>query len=278
MFVPFEVGKTYNRLRDIHEQFGGSKQSGISPSKQAPFIFIFTGTMGSEYGYDDEWDGDLFLYVGEGQVGDMDFVRGNKAIRDHLNDGRQLLLFEGDGKGSAKYLGEFVCVGTRFQTGKDRTGKSRRLIVFELMRQSEAESHTSEPLPPQVEEEVKDLSFEALRERVLAIPATGAHPDTKTAIGTYRYRSALAARYVRLRANGFCEGCGQAAPFKTKTGEPYLEAHHIHRKADGGPDHPRSMVAICPTCHRRVHHGSDGEEFNKELLAIAVGKESIEAN
>ena len=78
----FEVGQTYNRRQDIHDEFGGQQQGGIS-TPTAPFIFLFTGEMGEQYGYEDGWSDGVFLYVGEGQRGDMEFVRGNKAIRGH---------------------------------------------------------------------------------------------------------------------------------------------------------------------------------------------------
>ena len=35
----------------------------------------------------------VFLYIGEGQKDDMLFVQGNKAIRDHAADGKDLHLF-----------------------------------------------------------------------------------------------------------------------------------------------------------------------------------------
>ena len=38
-----------------------------------------------------------------------------------------------------------------------------------------------------------------------------------------------------------------------KQGEPYLEAHHVIRLADGGKDTIDNVVAICPNCHRKVH-------------------------
>ena len=77
--------------------------------------------------------------------------------------------------------------------------------------------------------------------------------------------------YVRQRAAGKCEGCGKPAPFLTPAKQPYLEPHHIRRLADGGPDHPRWVAALCPTCHRRVHHGADGKEWN-QTIADRVGQ------
>jgi 8-oxo-dGTP diphosphatase len=60
-----------------------------------------------------------------------------------------------------------------------------------------------------------------------------------------------------------CEVCGREAPFETTNGKPYLESHHITQLADDGPDAPKDVVAACPTCHRRIHHGADGDKMNK---------------
>ncbi len=76
----------------------------------APYIFLFTGETGSQYGYADGWRPDgIFAYTGEGQRGDMEFVRGNRAIRDHITDGRDLLLFEASRtKGLYRFVGCFA--------------------------------------------------------------------------------------------------------------------------------------------------------------------------
>ena len=72
--------------------------------------------------------------------------------------------------------------------------------------------------------------------------------------------------YVLKRADGMCEGCEAQAPFVTKRKRPYLEPHHTTRMSDGGPDHPAHVIALCPTCHRRVHHAHDGDEYNEALV------------
>lgn len=79
-------------------------------------------------------------------------------------------------------------------------------------------------------------------------------------------RSKKVKQYVKARANGYCEGCGDPAPFTSKTGEPYLHAHHVHEISDGGSDTPETVIALCPNCHYRVHHGEDGELYNEELI------------
>lgn len=85
---------------------------------------------------------------------------------------------------------------------------------------------------------------------------------------TYEYsRSEKVKQYVKARANGHCEGCGDSAPFTSKTGEPYLHAHHVHELSNGGSDTPENVIALCPNCHYRVHHGEDGESYNEELTS-----------
>lgn len=61
---------------------------------------------------------------------------------------------------------------------------------------------------------------------------------------------------VLERANGRCEGCGEAAPFNRRaTGTPYLEVHHKITLASGGEDTVENAIAMCPNCHRRAHYG-----------------------
>jgi hypothetical protein len=81
----------------------------------------------------------------------------------------------------------------------------------------------------------------------------------------YRARSRAIHLYVVSRANGRCEACGDAAPFRKEDGRPYLEPHHTTRLADDGPDHPAKVIGLCPNCHRRAHHSSDAEVFNRSL-------------
>ena len=76
--------------------------------------------------------------------------------------------------------------------------------------------------------------------------------------------------YVLARAGGVCEGCKKPAPFIAKSGQPYLEPHHIRRLSDGGPDHPDFVAALCPNCHRRVHSGEDGKAYNEEIAGYVA--------
>lgn len=257
--IPFEIRKTYERRRDIHSRFGGQDQGGISTPRDCPFIFLFTGESGERYGYQDQWTKDgVFLYTGEGQVGDMEFIRGNKAIRDHARNGKDLLLFETLGKSKGvRYKGIFSCASWETRNGPDLRGNQRKIILFHLVPaesevEGEAASATSLPLA-------------ALRQRALAASRPIAQKSGRDARRSFYERSEDVRIYVLARAAGVCEACKNPAPFARPDGSPYLEPHHTRRVSDGGPDDPHWVGGICPNCHKEIHYGTDGEKLNKKL-------------
>lgn len=135
MELPFEVGALYNRQKQIHGVFGGQQQGGISTPKEHPLVIAFTGEAGVSHGYHDFWDDDeVFHYFGEGQIGDMKYVAGNRAIGEHVKDGKTLVVFQMMGKGRPyRYLGRFICQSSYVRPGTpDREGQPRSAIVFRL--------------------------------------------------------------------------------------------------------------------------------------------------
>ena len=86
MFTP---GKKYKR-KEIHNEYGGNRQGGIAPCSSHPYIFIFTGKSGTQHGYEDGWHDNIFYYTGEGQSGDMEFKRGNKALLNHSSNNNKI--------------------------------------------------------------------------------------------------------------------------------------------------------------------------------------------
>jgi len=130
----FTEGQVYKRS-EIHDRYGGNRQSGICPSARAPYIFVFTGSSGVQYGYKDEWlNQDIFSYTGEGQNGDMEFTKGNLALRDHILNGKQIFLFEYVAKGFVKYLSEMKFLDCDFFETHDTIGEIRIGIKFFFQR------------------------------------------------------------------------------------------------------------------------------------------------
>lgn len=128
--LPFIPNHIYKRS-SIHDQYGGSRQSGICPSAKVPYIFIFSGAGGKQHGYKDQWENDkVFSYTGEGQAGDMEFTRGNLALRDHLNTGKRVFLFEYVRSGYVKFVSELEFFDTGYFETHDTSGKERIGIKF----------------------------------------------------------------------------------------------------------------------------------------------------
>ena len=254
----FEKGRVYNRRQDIHARFGGQQQGGIITPVEHPVVLIITGEEGLQHGYADQFRPDgVFEYFGEGQIGDMRIRAGNRAIAAHSEDGKGLLLFRKTTLG-LRFEGEMVCDGFRYQIAPDRDGKQRNAIVFE-MRTMEAvleASATPTISPPTNLAELRKLAWFAA--------STAAVPISQGRRNIYQ-RSRDVRDYVLARACGVCEGCGASAPFLRSDGTPYLEPHHLRRVSDGGPDHPRHVIGLCPNCHRRVHAGMDGDSYDVVL-------------
>jgi len=131
----FNVGKVYRR-KELHDRYGGQRQGGISTPSNRPFILLFTDPVGEDYGYSDGWQPDgTFRFTGEGRRGDMQYVRGNAALRDHQDNGKALHLFEAAGKGHVRYLGEMSCIRAQIVPNTpDLKDRSRSAIVFHLAR------------------------------------------------------------------------------------------------------------------------------------------------
>ncbi|WP_459808533.1 HNH endonuclease [Halopiger thermotolerans] len=254
-----EEGETYHRV-ELHEKYGGARYRGIAPCSDYPYVFLFTGDEGKEHGYEDEFRGDTFVYTGEGREGDMEMTQGNKAIRDHHDDGRELHLFESNDEAwSVTYLGQFEYVDCFTEELPDTNDNPRDAIRFKL-----------EPVENEVTieaDDLDDLDLETLYERAKGNSAPGPEEGKTTTTTRKTYsRSKSVKEYALRTADGVCQGCEETAPFIGRDGNPFLEVHHLYRRSDGGPDHPDNVIALCPNCHRRVHYGEDGDEFNQELI------------
>ena len=274
--IALTPGTTYMR-KELVERYGGQLQAGIWTPKEFPTVFIFSGDSGKTYGYSDDWTEDgVFRYTGEGQVGDMTFTGGNRAIRDHKQNSKELLLFKDLGKGNGvRYQGCFECASWEESVGNDKNGDVRKIIVFHLLplstgtQTSEAVAYTASP------KETTDKSLSELRKAAYsAAQLEKTSKNSSDAKRSWYERSEKVKEYVLARSEGICEACGSPAPFNKKDGTPYLEPHHTTRLSDDGPDHPEWVGAICPTCHRRIHSGQDGVARNKTLQQLLKDKEA----
>lgn len=279
----YRQGQVYVR-RLVHDMLGGQEQGGISTPRAAPVILLFSTEQGADYGYQDGWKPDgLYHYTGEGQSGDMQMLRGNRAIRDHQKHGKVLMLFEGVGPGAYRFSGFMNCVD-HYEKHTDSRGVERRTIVFRLMPVSSI--NTNELL----EQTEVATTFRDLRPSVLSMVGSSvartrnplfsvsdAPPDLNyedDSRAAYEQGVRILQKYVLERAHGFCELCGHPAPFTGANGSPYLEVHYINSPGDYGLGEPRNLIALCPACHREAHYGKHSTDMAERLCKTAANVEN----
>ncbi|WP_348532366.1 HNH endonuclease, partial [Methylobacterium oxalidis] len=170
-------------------------------------------------------------------------------------------------------LGQFECAGYSTEPAPDREGNQRSAIVFELVP-ADASDKPAETDEQPIEEVELEVDLIGLRTRALEAARSTPQVTGAAARRSLYRRSATVRRYVLARAAGVCESCNEPAPFITLQGEPYLEPHHTRRLSDGGPDDPRFVGAVCPDCHREIHHGQHGRAKNEALIAEISRKEA----
>jgi 5-methylcytosine-specific restriction enzyme A len=267
----FNQGQIYKRT-EIHSRMGGQSQGGISTPINSPLILLFSGEQGKQYGYNDGWNNGSFFYTGEGQEGDMSFVRGNKAIIEHSKEGKDLHLFQYTKEpGKVIYIGQMVCTGFQEKIAPDIKGNDRKVYVFELQPLSKF-------IMVDMEEELNDDEIwqtPLIENRKRAFEAAEENPQVVTRNQSIIKRSEIIRIYVIQRANEHCEFCEKEAPFRTVKGRAYLESHHIRRLTDGGPDNPIYMAALCPNCHRKAHFSKERDQIKHALLLLIQEKERI---
>ncbi len=97
------------------------------------------------------------------------------------------------------------------------------------------------------------------------------HPLRVKTMSVQFARSPHVIDQVLREAGGHCEHCRAPAPFFRTDGTPFLEVHHVCRLADGGSDRATNAVAVCPNCHRLLHHSPDAAAAVERLFS-SVGR------
>ena len=90
----------------------------------------------------------------------------------------------------------------------------------------------------------------------------------ETTISTYG-RNPIITERAKLLAGGVCRLCREEGPFMDTVHDlPFLETHHVTWLSKGGRDSIDNTVALCPNCHRKMHHVADKGDI-KKLREIA---------
>lgn len=185
-------------------------------------------------------------------MGDL-FTRGLSAA--HMD---AFLTFIGQNSGPfalKKALGALQKHLTYYESKRPLTLRSMRSVA-EKHRASIATIYDFEAEEEEFRAAVRRSMSDSSDRRLARLKAAPRIPKKKmvTVIAFDRNHDVVAE--VLLRANGRCEHCRRSAPFMSRrSGEPYLEVHHIKQLACGGEDTVENAQALCPNCHRRFHYG-----------------------
>jgi len=263
------------RRSDIHDIYGGNRQSGICPSAKTPYIFIFTGSSGHQHGYKDEWlNEDVFSYTGEGQIGDMQFTKGNLALRDHLSTGKRVFLFEYIANGMVKYMSELSFLDCDLFETHDTFGELRTGIKFFFKRVGEAKYSIPDDLQTT---EIVSEPVAPLKTQKPNITQRSGLVNSRVGQGAYR-KSILHRWSYRCAATGFNDTriliASHIQPWKDSSDEQRLDVDNgILLSPDFDALFDKHLISFASS--GKIILGSEIEKNSMGLLGI-TGKEKID--
>lgn len=231
---------------ELHRLFGGSRQSGISPSRQSPNVFFFSDpSSGEQHGYFDDWKDDgCFHYTGEGQHGDQEMVKGNLAILEAAQNGRTLRGFEGT-DGEIIYRGRFELDSDDPWYTRDAPesggGPTRTVIVFRL-RPTDIEAGPARGLPRATSNVIKVVPVEERNtERMIVEPGREPYEaERRESALVQRFKTAMEKQGHRARRLEILPA-GEVNPLFN---DLYFEDLGLLIEAKGGVDRNSIRMAI----------------------------------
>ena len=95
-------------------------------------------------------------------------------------------------------------------------------------------------------------------------------------------KNAAYAKQALVNSNFLCEADSSHYTFMTSKGVPYMEGHHLipctaknakafWKREGKSIDCVENIVCLCPTCHRRIHFGSEAEK--RSIIKLLYNKQ-----
>lgn len=147
----------------------------------------------------------------------------------------------------------------RGNVGKDVSERIKKIIFKKKLLQED------DYLPTPYIEELDNKVESILEKGLTGKPSGQIHPQKQQSLQTIYERDPLVKAWVIQNANGICELCGQQGPFIDKSGQYFLEGHHVVFLSQDGEDTIANAVALCPNCHKKCHHAQDTKAVREEL-------------
>lgn len=155
---------------------------------------------------------------------------------------------------------------------QDPEDGSRWFILHKINTLLTDKLMTEEEYNQEIQKQVKESKRNSSKERRIRLNQAEKKPEKLAVTSTQFKRNPDVIAEVLERANGVCEKCRKPAPFvRASDLSPYLEVHHKIPLAEGGEDTVKNAVALCPNCHRELHHAANVTPVTAGIL-IEDGK------
>ena len=257
--------------QQLCDLFKCSPQGGMRRSKKTKTLVIISNHVNSIY--DDRWISDEFHYTGMGMEGDqhLEFAQ-NKTLAESSKNQVDIHLFEVFKEKEYTYAGKVILAGKPYKEKQpDKNNHQRSVWMFPLKLAGKNTLTVSEDIIrdnfERKAKKARNLSNSELKHRAdSSLPIAG-----NRLVASKQYdRNAWVAEYAKRRADGICQLCKNEAPFRDKTGNPFLETHHLIWLSKGGEDTIKNTVALCPNCHRRMHILDDDRDVEQLRIEAEI--------
>lgn len=234
--------------------FKCAPQGGMRKSNKTNTLVLVSNHTKSLY--EDRWEDDIFHYTGMGQTGDqsLDFSQ-NKTLNESNHSTIDVFLFEVFTSRKYFYQGKVKLVDTPYiERQLDKNQRMRNVWIFPLKLVDDTVPLIPEDTFINKTNRRQQLSKKSSTNDLFKrLKNSSNKPGVRYIISKQYERNQDVVEYVKRKANGYCQLCGNKAPFKNKNDEPFLEVHHIKWLSNGGEDSIENAVALCPNCHRKMH-------------------------
>lgn len=239
-------------------------QGGMRRSTKTNTLVLVSDYIKDKSIYEDKWVGDTLEYAGMGQEGDQKLISQNKTLNESRENNIDIHLFEVYEKNEYRYTGKVYLAGPfEVRQQKDKNNVDRKVFIFKLKKLTKDNVIDINIIKNNFEKKlisIKKLSNEELRNK-----ATKANLKCgKRNVSIVQYtRDPAVSEHAKRIAKGICQLCEKPAPFKSLSGDPYLETHHIVWLSNNGDDSIENTVALCPNCHRQMHSLKNSKDIDK---------------
>ncbi|MFF4311692.1 HNH endonuclease [Streptomyces sp. NPDC001507] len=289
-----QIGESFKDRDAIWRTYGGQKMAGIGCLADG-ILSAFSDDKGP-YADGRIPDTDWIAYVGDGLSGDQTLTDGNEMMAEYQAAQRPLRYWHKPFQKQFSFEAWAVITQRRMRWGVGEDGQWRREFLWVLapVPSPERETWPQEVLdaldgdrgalhddtdsyrPSDVDPDVRDDSesdkdaYERLARNAEANAERRGQLKKPTQADRFVRDPSARAAVVR-RSKGNCESpqCAGHPKELTTAGKPILQVDHVHDLAQGGPDLPWNMIALCPNCHALKTYGVNRKKLRRLLADTA---------